>query len=37
MRPIDEVLSKGNLTIDQLNNIEILGGAVRVPRVQSIV
>lgn len=37
VRPIDEVLSKGNLTIDQLNNIEILGGAVRVPRVQSIV
>lgn len=33
MKPIEEVLSKSNLTINELNSIEILGGAVRVPKV----
>lgn len=34
--PIEYVLRKGNRTLEQVNVLEILGGAVRVPRVQQI-
>ena len=37
VKPIEQVLQKANLTINELNSIEILGGGVRVPKIQSIV
>jgi len=35
-KPIDYVLKKANRTLAQVNGLEILGGAVRVPKVQQI-
>lgn len=34
--PIDYVLKKGNRTLEQVKVLEILGGAVRIPKVQQI-
>ena len=36
MKPVDEVLAKAGLTIDQIDLVELLGGGIRVPRVQEI-
>lgn len=34
LAPIDEVLRAGNRTLEDLDRLEILGGAVRIPKVQ---
>jgi heat shock protein 4 len=33
MAPVDEVLSKAGLTIDQVDMVELLGGGIRVPKI----
>jgi molecular chaperone DnaK (HSP70) len=33
MKPVDEVLAKSGLTIDQIDMIELLGGGIRVPKI----
>lgn len=35
-KPVEEVLAKTGLTIDQIDMVELLGGGIRVPRVQEI-
>lgn len=34
--PVNEVLAKAGLTIDDIDQIELLGGGIRVPRVQEL-
>ena len=34
--PIREALEKANISIDQLDTIELLGGGIRVPKIQEI-
>lgn len=35
-KPVDEVLAKAGLTIDQVDLIELVGGGIRVPKLQEI-
>lgn len=34
--PIEEVLKKAGLTIEEVDQIELLGGGIRVPKIQEI-
>ena len=34
--PIDEALAKAELTVEQLDSVEMIGGAQRIPKIQSI-
>lgn len=34
--PVEEVMKKAGITIDQIDQIELLGGGIRVPKVQEI-
>jgi hypoxia up-regulated 1 len=36
MKPVDEVLQKSGLTINDIDQIELLGGGIRVPKIQEL-
>ena len=36
MAPVEEVLRKAGLTIDDVDQVELLGGGIRVPKIQEI-
>jgi hypoxia up-regulated 1 len=35
-RPIETLLSRANITVSQLNQVELLGGSVRIPKIQDV-
>jgi hypoxia up-regulated 1 len=37
MRPVDEVMKKAGVTIEDINMVELIGGGIRVPKVQEII
>ena len=36
MQPVEDALLKAGLTIDQIDMVELLGGGIRVPRIQEL-
>jgi len=36
IRPIEQVLAEANLTLEQIDRVELVGGVARVPKVQEI-
>lgn len=36
MKPVEEVLSKAGLTIEEVDMVELLGGGIRVPKIQEL-
>lgn len=36
MAPVEEVLRKAGLSIDDVDQVELLGGGIRVPKIQEI-
>jgi hypoxia up-regulated 1 len=35
-RPIEKILERANITVDQIKQVEILGGSARIPKVQEV-
>jgi molecular chaperone DnaK (HSP70) len=36
MKPVEEVMQKAGLTIDDIDLVELLGGGIRVPKIQEL-
>ena len=36
MKPVEEVMQKAGLTIEDIDIVELLGGGIRVPKIQEL-